>query len=398
MRRNRLAYAGIILASIVLTFFQGRAAPYIILYAVLAAPALSLAFLTVTRIRFKYIESIGEFSAVKGDKVSYRLLLINETPFMVPYLTVRFTKVPFFISEISIDKVSLGPFGKKRYEFDFTCGYMGVYDVGVEAFELTDLLGLFKVRYSPLVKRTVTVYPRIVQLTKLRSDPFLISETQPEVKAEVEDMTAVSHIRDYAYGDSLRRIHWKLSGKLQRLVSKNYENTAQMRLSVFVDYNVGLAKEREYVSDRIAESAIAVIYHGLSNWMGVDFLYHGEGALGRMEASTPSDFAPIYEFVARKPFDSDASLSDVMDIYFTDGLRGSSIFLITSCPDLGIFDKVCRLASADREITLIYVAETDAEVTYDELGELVRQLSDFGVKLCLICKDGDTKASLEDVA
>ena len=114
------------------------------------------------------------------------------------------------------------PKSNKRVALEIGDGYCGRIKLQVNQIRLYDCLGLIGVRCRREEYRSLTVQPdTFVQNLYLnspagvRNDSEVYSPDRPG-----EDMTEVFQIREYVEGDSLRQIHWKLTGKLDRLIVK----------------------------------------------------------------------------------------------------------------------------------------------------------------------------------
>src|SRR5205807_299467 len=51
----------------------------------------------------------------------------------------------------------------------------------------------------------------------------------------LEDPSRVIGVRDYAYGDDMRRVHWKATARTMQLQSKVYEATTTYTLVMFLN-------------------------------------------------------------------------------------------------------------------------------------------------------------------
>ena len=76
-------------------------------------------------------------------------------------------------------------------------------------------------RYTLDQPKYITVYPKIIYLEKFRLKTDFMSEAQAMLNTRDEDMTTISDVRKYQYGDSLRRIHWKLTARTQELMVRS---------------------------------------------------------------------------------------------------------------------------------------------------------------------------------
>jgi len=81
----------------------------------------------------------------------------------------------------------------------------------------------------------LVVYPKIVPLEQLgipSRDPFGDLRLRRHL---FQDPVRVASIREYAYGDPMRRIHWKATARTGQLQTKVFEHTTSPDLAVFLD-------------------------------------------------------------------------------------------------------------------------------------------------------------------
>src|SRR5690606_38961497 len=130
---------------------------------------------------------------------------------------------------------SVMPFSSKTYTFEVECKYRGYYSIGVERVEITDLLGLINIKYTVREPIYITVYPKIVELERFHIKTNYISESHALLDTKFEDMATISNIRKYAYGDRIKKIHWKLTAKKNELMVKEFQNTTETSLMIVLD-------------------------------------------------------------------------------------------------------------------------------------------------------------------
>ena len=101
--------------------------------------------------------------------------------------------------------------------------YCGRLRIRVEKLKLYDCFGLIGIPCNASARGYVTVQPEtfepVVQLTPNPSstdDSDAYSQSRPGF-----DLTETYQIREYTPGDSPKQIHWKLTGKLDRLVVRD---------------------------------------------------------------------------------------------------------------------------------------------------------------------------------
>lgn len=379
MRLNRLLFVILLFLSIIFLYLYGGRVPYIF-FSILPAIFIVSCVYTLANYRFKYSQEIDRKFVTKGDKVNFLFTVSNEDFFLYPYIKVTFYgDNTIFSEQFQTKSFSLLPHQKKTYSFELNCKYRGYYKVGIKSVELRDFLGLFKFSYTNTAAHFVTVYPKIVPIEKLHLKTNFISETRAELSTRSEDAAIISDIRKYAYGDSIKKIHWKLTAKTNQLHVKSFQNTSETSTIVILDLlkNVNASETNMILEDKLIEAAVSVIYYCLSNWIPVNLVYFNN-KLVDIAGKNPLDFQKIYEALAEAAFKESIPVKDILGIYLNDNVSRSNIIIFTSNIDYDLFDQIYKAKFSGYEIILVHISpeqltgirDEDADNILDYLPEL----------------------------
>ncbi len=125
--------------------------------------------------------------------------------------------------------LSLAPHETRRFHYSLTCRRRGYYPLGPFAVQTGDWLGLHSaidvaVPHAVRVEdEYLIVYPQVMSLEHLGLPTHSPLATLPTRAALVEDPVRIMGVRDYQYGDSMRRMHWTSSARLGQWLVKRYE-------------------------------------------------------------------------------------------------------------------------------------------------------------------------------
>ena len=122
---------------------------------------------------------------------------------------------------------------KRRYPMK--CLQRGTFIFGPAKISSGDLFGLFQreIRYEK--PDYLMVFPRLVSLEKL-GIPSRQLFGDIRLKSHLfQDPVLTAGVRDYHFGDSMKRIHWKSSARLRKLQTKIFEPTTTVDISIFLD-------------------------------------------------------------------------------------------------------------------------------------------------------------------
>lgn len=384
MRLNRILYASLLFLAFIFVYFHGGKVPYMLFYTVLALPVVSLLHITAGYWGLKYEQSLDSSSVVKGGKVTLTLRIANRGLFILPYVSIRFFGGGgALIRQPDIQNISLQPFSKRKFCFEHVYRYRGCFELGVSAVELQDFLGIFKLARRNKRPMHVTVYPRIITIDSIGLNSHYLPCQMSNLGSRHEDVSVVEEINKYNYGDSLRKVHWKLSAKVNELMVKKYQSTAAASAIVIVDLkrNAFALESKAVIEDKHIETAVAVLRCCLHDGAYVRLVYH-DGEIRTIECNSPIDFENAYRALAHVKFNQEASFKDIIDRQINHNINKPDILLSTSNVDYGLYETLCRVTSAGYDISLIYISPE--EITGEkkpEVEQILSALSGVGIKV-----------------
>ncbi len=361
MRLNRILYISLFILSLLFLYTYGGKVPYMLFNTLLTMLAVSFLYALVVYLRFTCKQELDKKIVTKGDKVNFIFSVNNEDKFLYPFIKVTlYGDDTIFSHQFQTKCFSLAPGKEKAYSFQLECKYRGIYEMGIKSIEVGDLLGLFRLKYDYTENRYITVYPRIVPLERFRLKSSLLSETQTNLSSHNEDMAAISDIRDYILGDSIKKIHWKLTAKTGELLVKNFQSTSETSAVVILDlkqnpYNVEI---NTILEDKVIEAAVSVIYYCLSNWIPLNLVYFKD-SLVNLEAKNLFDFEYIYTLLAQVSFSETVDVKDVLNVYLTENITRTNLIIITSNLNYDLFEEIYKSRFSGYEVILIYVSPGD---------------------------------------
>lgn len=123
-------------------------------------------------------------------------------------------------------------------EYPVECNKCGVRTVNLTKIYLFDLLKITKKVIKLNRQLTITVIPKIYYIEENNLDENVDYEIESNTFSENvpgQDPSEIFDVRDYREGDRLSRIHWKLSGKLDRLMVKEYSKPMLEGVELIID-------------------------------------------------------------------------------------------------------------------------------------------------------------------
>jgi uncharacterized protein (DUF58 family) len=195
-----------------------------------------------------YQRQFSEQRSLFGEEVTLSLTVENAKVLPLPWLEVEDT-VPraltiagqqLRVSIIGDTAILDNLFSARWYErvtrrYTIQCSARGVHKFGPAVVRSGDIFGFLTNEKRLDNWQYLLVYPLVVPLTRLNLPSRHPFGERRAPRRLLEDPSRVIGVRDYAYGDSLRRIHWKATARTMQLQSKVYEATTTYTLVIFLN-------------------------------------------------------------------------------------------------------------------------------------------------------------------
>lgn len=206
---------------------------------VLSAALISYAWSRQAFRRVDLYRQITPDRVFPGEETSLILKLVNGKQVPLPWAIIRQDlpagiKLSGNAGQALEEVLALPRRAQVTVEQSLHCPNRGYFPLG--ALELTsgDPFGLYPRTMTIKNEDAVIVYPRLYELDELGLPArALLGETRV-LSRLFEDPTFIRGVRHYTTGDSLRRIHWKVTARTGRLHVREYEPTTTHKVALFV--------------------------------------------------------------------------------------------------------------------------------------------------------------------
>jgi uncharacterized protein (DUF58 family) len=342
-----------------------------LVYFLVAAGVLSILW-TRRALRNVQVGRIIDARAVVGDRVPMRVQLRNTGMLPVPWIHVQ-DSLP---SEVIFSRPTrsafwMGPKSTTEFGAELQPSKRGYYPLGPITTRGGDLFGLIGDISLGSPIQYLTVFPRIVPLAALglpsRSPLGTLRHTQPIF----EDPTRPRGKREYASGDSLKRVDWKASAATGKLQTRVYEPSVSLETVIALDLRIDSYPEKAvYDSSELAVVAAAsianwVVAHGqpiglLTN--GIDPAAGRQEAHGLLARKGRGHLMTLLETLGRAQLAAGRELAQTRPLerlLEEDGPRlswGMTLAVITGRADSSISERLKPLARAGVNCVLILAA------------------------------------------
>lgn len=364
MAWKRVIYAVILLASVTAFIVTDSAIALFFMLSVVAMPIVSLLLLTVAKRRIKFDFYVRE-SCIRGGALE-----ITMKAKVAPRLLVGFVKVTVDVENTTFSKTerkffSFNDLSFAPHVYDYVSADSGRIIVTVKNIKLIDIFGICTANVSCAKYAESFVSPKLYEDTNIRIDANGSAAVLGEMSVPVrgQDPTEIFDIRDFADGDSLRSVHWKLSSKLEELKIKEFGSTDNRKTLILVD----LSRTKNDISATDLQlNCVLDVAISVSSSLKTDGYMHSVGWFndGVFSCSDVSDNASFVQMV-----------DELMSIKVENG-NAETMFYLSRSPECAVFTKIIYISASlyfgdlkkymHADITALAVG--DGNVTVNERG------------------------------
>ncbi len=213
-----VAYLLMLPLSFIFTQALRNSASAVMFFFIAALPLADYIYLIISLLTVRFEFEIGETRVTRLRQVSVKIIKKNYSPLPVPFAYVQLSLPAGMKCDTERVHFSLSPFERRVICQDVRFTHRGIYRVGIDGVFVKSLMGFFRISLNYREMQSVEVIPR-----RLDINAHMVhvgGGGGVTVSDEGEDPAGV---RDYRPGDSMRKIHWKLSAKGEELLVKQYD-------------------------------------------------------------------------------------------------------------------------------------------------------------------------------
>ena len=247
-----------------------------------------------------------------GDDVEERLTIRNLSALPKPTLEVEdLTDLPGYSSGMA---VSLPTKGFRSWRTQSPARTRGVYTLGPVRVSNTDAFGIFRRERFFCDTEQLIVYPRTHYIPEF-AIPAADLSGDSSTRRRSHDLTPhASSVREYAFGDSISRVHWGSTAKLGRLMSKEFDLGQSSDVWVLVDLHRDVqAGELDESTDEYAVSIGASLSRKyLEAGLPVGLISQGDQRYFLPADTGTGQFDRILEFLALSKSEGSVALETLL--------------------------------------------------------------------------------------
>ncbi|MBO5303428.1 MAG: DUF58 domain-containing protein [Lachnospiraceae bacterium] len=199
-------------------------------------------------------------SMEKNEKISVTIVVENTgcIPVAGVFCVVEITNL--FTGETDKKDILLAAPAKSQMEkaLQITSSHCGYLQVKIVKIHVLDWMGFLPIACEKKAKKKISILPDTFSMHLYLSRAMAEMENAEYWSGSEKglDQTEIFALREYAEGDSLKQMHWKLSSKQQKMIVKEASMPMVKSLLIFWDKNTAHASPEEL--DAMAESISSI--------------------------------------------------------------------------------------------------------------------------------------------
>lgn len=271
-------YIFLLIISFIFAFLSGGNLPYSIFYVLILVMVFELMYFIKVR--------NNVFITLNTDKKEYYTGECGKVEILVrgigtPYIYVFNENIKKLNNEYNGNTVSVNSFNSKLIKVNIKFKYRGIYDLGFFKIKIKDLFGIISITKDiHLLNKEIKVYPKIHNLCEINVYGGNSKQNIINSNLFMNGMTSTKNIRKYNLGDSMRKIHWKVSAKHSELYVKEFESVLGSQCNIFLNMNKEsfFIENKDYVEEKLIEYCVSLCKHmqnkGISSSIFINDKHH----------------------------------------------------------------------------------------------------------------------------
>ncbi len=349
---------------------------------------LSFVYLMIMRGSIYVDGETKNVEVVRGQQVQVSLAIKNKSLLVCSKARADIFIADYFGNDDSTTQTvfTLDSKSSADLEFNVVMPHVGVYTTGIRSISVYGLLGLLNIRIPVCNELSVTVLPKDGEREITLTDDLLTDSPDASNFAE-NDGFDYTGVREYTFGDSMKKIHWKLSAHSLGYMTKLNETGLRSDVGVILDMVADSGTKDDellYLNDGIIETGLSLI--NLARRKDIDnklIFVDEELQVVLMEPRSEYDRSDLIRRISKITSSPKKEMKDAESLVLEEMQsvnRCANIVVCTSRITDGLLQSLIAVKNQQRNPVLFFIVQPD--VTSQEkkkLANKVRMLDEFGI-------------------
>jgi uncharacterized protein (DUF58 family) len=262
--------------------------------------------------------------------------------------------------------------------------------------EIADPFGLERVAVPLPAPGALLVYPRLVRLERLFSETGAHSHDGRRLLLRRQSGFELHGVREYAQGESLRRVHWRSTARRGQLMVKELEDAPRDEIAVLLDADsAAVVGESFDVQVRAAGSILdAYVRRGRRAVLVVN----SERRDVQQVHSAAADWRRALELLAATEPTGRSTAARLLSEHDGPAARALELAVVTARLEPELADRLVQRAASRRKVSLVYVEAASFNGARRRPQPLLLRLQTAGIPVAIVRAGDDLAAALEGPA
>ncbi len=254
------------------------------------------------------------------------------------------------------------------FEIEYIPKLCGVVELSCTQAMAYDVLGLVGLSIEKPKTKSITIYPKkvAIQLKKKNDTGSIRDGDQYEKNKKGMDMSDIYDMREYIPGDNIRRVHWKLSSKLDNMVIREGSDTSHYDTILLLD--IGLNNQEKAYQKELLSSAYetgmavsrSLLLIGIQHCLCIS----QQSGVSKFELANESGYLKMQEEMLQIPIPN----QNGMGIYYAVSQDIENKYTKLIYVTVGECRQELLKMGGKMDVTVISIAEGDGEIGMTEDG------------------------------
>jgi hypothetical protein len=245
---------------------------------VLALPLFLFITTMIAKFGIKFKLKTQSLTSVKNNRCRVSLKINNRTIFPFPnsHIKIEYNNKLTGKKNIMSVSVPIHPLTEESLDFYLSSDYCGILNIKIVSAKITDYIKLFSCRIKSNSETDIYILPEendnygqyISKLTETEDGDIFSKHKSGD------DPSEIFELKDYTSGDKINRIHWNLSMRQNKLITKYFSQSVNSSTIIVPDFFISDGFSDIYSFDTALETFFAVSSIMIENDVGFRVCYH----------------------------------------------------------------------------------------------------------------------------
>lgn len=395
MLKKNILFLALFLFAFSSVILVGGTIPYFIFYVILFSFLLPLVHTLISLRKIKGLINIPSGSLYKDEDININYNVENTGFLSIPYLEIE-NQISKELTRRETKKTIISLDKDENYTKRETIHLdrRGYYDLVAIKVKIKDVFGIYSFKKTISNASSLLVYPKTIELSNFN----LISSHIPGEllvrDSTFKDTSSIESFRDYRPGDSIKSIHWKLTGKADSPIVKEYENSGDINTAILLDNSSKNFKDDidRRLEDKSVDTALSIVTYCLSQNLNISIETQDIKKQIKIKGEEDGDLKPFLEMFARLKgngyHDFESLISNKIDFLS----ENSTLILISPSLTKEIGSKIMEIKMKSINIIFILISDITKKTGKLDL-DVEKRLHQESIPLYII----DYNSSIKDV-